>query len=109
MEETLPVSNEVAAELAGVGDGVLDALRERLDCTIRLRGNELTLEGEEEQVSEARAVVDELVELVEGGHDDRPGHGRRGRRVRSTSRATSARSSRTSYGGTAARRSRRRR
>ena len=72
MEETLPVSNEVAAELAGVGDGVLDALRERLHCTIRLRGNVLTLEGEEEQVSEARAVVGELVELVEGGHDIGP-------------------------------------
>ncbi len=72
MEETLPVSNEVAAELAGVGDGVLDALRERLHCTIRLRGNVLTLEGDEEQVSEARAVVDELVELVEGGHDIGP-------------------------------------
>jgi phosphate starvation-inducible protein PhoH and related proteins len=72
VEETLPVSNEVAAELAGVGDGVLDALRERLHCTIRLRGNVLTLEGEQEQVSEALAVVDELVELVEGGHEIGP-------------------------------------
>jgi len=72
VEETLPVSNEVAAELAGVGDGVLDALRERLRCTIRLRGNVLTLEGNEPQVSEARAVVDELVELVEGGHEIGP-------------------------------------
>ena len=72
MEETLPVSNEVAAELAGVGDGVLDALRARLRCTIRLRGNVLTLEGNEPQVSEARAVVDELVELVEGGHEIGP-------------------------------------
>jgi phosphate starvation-inducible PhoH-like protein len=72
VEETLPVSNEVAAELAGVGDGVLDALRERLHCTVRLRGNVLTLEGEEEQVTEARAVVDELVELVEGGHEIGP-------------------------------------
>jgi phosphate starvation-inducible protein PhoH and related proteins len=72
VEETLPVSNEVAAELAGVGDGVLDALRERLHCTIRLRGNVLTLEGDEVQISEARAVVDELVELVEGGHEIGP-------------------------------------
>jgi phosphate starvation-inducible protein PhoH and related proteins len=72
VEETLPVPNEVAAELAGVGDGVLDALRERLRCTIRLRGNVLTLEGDEPQVSEARAVVDELVELVEGGHEIGP-------------------------------------
>jgi len=72
VQETFPVSNDVAAELAGVGDGVLDALRERLRCTIRLRGNVLTIEGEDERVSEARAVVDELVELVEGGHDIGP-------------------------------------
>jgi phosphate starvation-inducible PhoH-like protein len=72
VQETLPVSNEVAAELAGIGDGVLDALRERLQCTIRLRGNVLTLEGDDVQVSEARAVVDELVELVEGGHEIGP-------------------------------------
>jgi phosphate starvation-inducible PhoH-like protein len=72
VQEVFPVSNDVAAELAGVGDGVLDALRERLRCTIRLRGNVLTIEGEEERVSEARAVVDELVELVEGGHDIGP-------------------------------------
>ena len=72
MQETLPVSNDVAVELAGVGDGVLDALRERLQCTIRLRGNVLTIEGDEQHVTEARAVVDELVELVEGGHDIGP-------------------------------------
>jgi phosphate starvation-inducible PhoH-like protein len=72
VQEVFPVSNDVAAELAGVGDGVLDALRERLRCTIRLRGNVLTIEGEDQRVSEARAVVDELVELVEGGHDIGP-------------------------------------
>src|SRR5215216_5633065 len=68
MQQTLDVSNAVAAELAGISDGVLDALRDRLDCTIRLRGNQLTLEGDEPQVQEAREVIDELVELVEGGH-----------------------------------------
>ena len=62
------VPNEVAAELAGVTDGVLDSLRDRLGCSISLRGNKLTLDGEGERVAEARAVVDELVELVEGGH-----------------------------------------
>jgi phosphate starvation-inducible PhoH-like protein len=72
VQEVLDVSNEVAAELAGVGDGVLDSLRDRLDCTIRLRGNRLTIEGEEPRVVEARAVVDELVELVEGGHEIGP-------------------------------------
>jgi len=68
----LSVSNDVAAELAAIGDGVLDALRDRLRCTIRLRGNRLTIEGDDERVNEARAVVDELVELVEGGHEIGP-------------------------------------
>jgi len=68
-QEVLSVSNDVAAELAGIGDGVLDALRDRLRCTILLRGNQLTIQGDAAEVAEARAVVDELVELVEGGHD----------------------------------------
>jgi phosphate starvation-inducible PhoH-like protein len=72
MQQVLDVSNDVAAELAAIGDGVLGALRERLRCTIRLRGNRLTIEGDDERVTEARAVVDELVELVEGGHEIGP-------------------------------------
>jgi phosphate starvation-inducible protein PhoH and related proteins len=68
MQETMEVSNAVAAELAGISDGVLDALKERLQCTVRLRGNQLTLEGDEQHVENARTVIDELVELVEGGH-----------------------------------------
>jgi len=72
VQEVLDVPNEVAAELAGVADGVLDSLRDRLDCTLRLRGNRLTIEGEQPKVAEARAVVEELVELVEGGHEIGP-------------------------------------
>ena len=53
MQETLDVSNAVAAELAGISDGVLDALNERLKCHVRLRGNQLTLEGDDSQVAEA--------------------------------------------------------
>jgi phosphate starvation-inducible PhoH-like protein len=68
VQETLDVSNAVAAGLAGMGDGVLDALRDRLGCTIRLRGNQLTLDGDEPKVDEAREVIDEIVELIEGGH-----------------------------------------
>jgi phosphate starvation-inducible PhoH-like protein len=71
-QQVLDISNDVAAELAGISDGVLDELRSRLQCTIRLRGNRLTLEGDEPQVAQARAVVDELVELVEGGHEIGP-------------------------------------
>src|SRR4026209_2111578 len=72
MQQVLDVSNEVAAELAGVEAGVLAALRERLNCTIALRGNRLTLGGDDQHVAAARAVVDELVELVEGGHEIGP-------------------------------------
>ena len=68
MHEVLSVSNEVAAELATLDDGVLGALRDRLGCAVLLRGNRLTLEGDDERVGEARLVIDELVELVEGGH-----------------------------------------
>jgi phosphate starvation-inducible protein PhoH and related proteins len=71
-QQVLDISNDVAAELAGISDGVLDELRSRLHCTIRLRGNRLTLEGDEPHVAQARAVVDELVELVEGGHEIGP-------------------------------------
>jgi phosphate starvation-inducible PhoH-like protein len=72
VQEVLSISNEVAAELGGIGDGVLDSLRDKLHCTILLRGNRLTIEGEDVRVAEARAVVDELVELVEGGHEIGP-------------------------------------
>ena len=68
MQEVLDVSNEVAAELATVDDGILSALRERFGCAILLRGNRLTLEGDDGKVGEARLVIDELVDLVEGGH-----------------------------------------
>jgi phosphate starvation-inducible protein PhoH and related proteins len=68
LQEVLSVSNDVAAELATIDDGVLGALRDRLGCTVLLRGNRLTLEGEDDRVGEARLVIDELVELVEGGH-----------------------------------------
>jgi phosphate starvation-inducible protein PhoH and related proteins len=72
VQEVLSVSNDVAAELATLGDGVLDALSERLRITILLRGNRLTIEGDDPNVAQARAVVDELAELVEGGHEIGP-------------------------------------
>jgi phosphate starvation-inducible PhoH-like protein len=72
MQEVLSVSNDVAAELATLDDGVLDALRDRLRIQILLRGNRLTLEGDDPNVAQARAVVDELADLVEGGHEIGP-------------------------------------
>jgi phosphate starvation-inducible protein PhoH and related proteins len=72
VEQTLDVSNDVAAELASIGDGILDALRDRLEITILLRGNRLTIAGDDVHVAGARAVVDELVELVESGQEIGP-------------------------------------
>src|SRR5712691_9128120 len=73
VRHVLDVSNDVAAELGGIGDGVLDALRDRLACTILLRGNRVTIEGDDPHVAEACAVLDELVELVEAGQEIGPG------------------------------------
>jgi phosphate starvation-inducible protein PhoH and related proteins len=72
VQETLSVPNTVAAELASIGDGVLEHLRDRLRVAIHLRGNQLTIEGEDDQVGQVRTVIDEIVELVEGGHEIGP-------------------------------------
>jgi phosphate starvation-inducible protein PhoH and related proteins len=72
VQETLSVPNAVAAELASIGDGVLEHLRDRLRVAIHLRGNRLTIEGEDDRVGQVRVVIDEIVELVEGGHEIGP-------------------------------------
>jgi phosphate starvation-inducible protein PhoH and related proteins len=69
----LTLDNSVAAELAGSEDAVLRALRGHLDCDFHLRGNVLTLDGESGDVQTAATVVDELVELIEQGHEVAPG------------------------------------
>ncbi|HEX6752527.1 MAG TPA: PhoH family protein [Solirubrobacterales bacterium] len=69
----LTLDNTVAAELAGSEDAVLRALRGHLDCELHLRGNVLTLDGESDDVQTAATVVDELVELIEQGHEVAPG------------------------------------
>jgi phosphate starvation-inducible protein PhoH and related proteins len=69
----LTLDNEVAAELAGSEDAVLRRIEERIGCEVHLRGNVLTLDGSEGDVREAAAMVDELVGLVERGHDLGPG------------------------------------
>jgi phosphate starvation-inducible PhoH-like protein len=69
----LTLDNTVAAELAGSEDAVLRALRGHLDCDFHLRGNVLTLDGDSGDVQTAATVVDELVELIEQGHEIAPG------------------------------------
>ena len=69
---TLTLENEVAAELAGSGDSVLRALRDRTTSKVHLRGNKLTLEGEEVEMDQAAKLVDEMVDLIEDGHEVEP-------------------------------------
>jgi len=69
----IELDNAVAAELAGSEDAVLRALEGHLKCDVYLRGNVLTLDGEAEAVDAAAAVVRELSELIEQGHEVAPG------------------------------------
>jgi phosphate starvation-inducible PhoH-like protein len=65
--ETIQLEDDVAVELAGHHDAVLDALRERAGCSISMRGNEITLSGDVPSVERGRAMVEQLVEIFEDG------------------------------------------
>ena len=69
----LELPNDVAAELAGPGDLVMKTLEGHLDCEVFLRGNVLTLDGDEDAVAMGRTVVRELTDLVRQGHEIAPG------------------------------------
>jgi phosphate starvation-inducible protein PhoH and related proteins len=73
MKLQIELSNDVAAELAGSQDAVLRALEDHLDCKVYLRGNLLTLDGEQEPVKTAERVVHELSDLIARGHQISPG------------------------------------
>ena len=73
MRVQLELPNDVAAELAGPGDLVMKTLEEHLDCEVFLRGNVLTLDGEDDDVAMGRTVVRELTDLVLQGHEIAPG------------------------------------
>jgi phosphate starvation-inducible protein PhoH and related proteins len=69
----LTLDPPVAAELAGSEDVVLKALEGHLRCDVFLRGNVLTLDGDEQDVEAGREVVRELSELITRGHQIAPG------------------------------------
>jgi phosphate starvation-inducible PhoH-like protein len=73
LKRKLELDNTVAAELAGTQDAVLRALEGHLDCDLYLRGNELTLEGDDDAVDAAVQVVREVSDLVARGHEIGPG------------------------------------
>jgi phosphate starvation-inducible PhoH-like protein len=73
MRQQLTLDPPVAAELAGSEDTVLKALEGHLACDVFLRGNVLTLDGEESDVEVGREVIRELSELIGRGHQIAPG------------------------------------
>ncbi len=73
MRSVVELSNDVATELAGSQDAVLRTLETHLDCDVFLRGNQLTLDGDESAVEAGVTVVRELSQLVDQGHEVAPG------------------------------------
>jgi phosphate starvation-inducible PhoH-like protein len=73
VRKQLELSNDVAAKLAGPEDLIMRTLEEHLDCEVFLRGNVLTLDGEDEQVEMGETVVRELSDLIRQGHEVAPG------------------------------------
>jgi phosphate starvation-inducible PhoH-like protein len=68
LKTTLEIDNDLVAELTGDHDANLKALESRLGCDIGVRGNVISLEGEDREVERGRAVIEELVELIAAGH-----------------------------------------
>ena len=75
----LTLDNTVAAELAGSGDSVLRELEGRLDCDVSCAATS-SRSTAPTHVSDAATVVEELVGLIERGHDVGAGDDRGGRR-----------------------------
>jgi phosphate starvation-inducible PhoH-like protein len=73
VRKLLELDNAVATELAGAGDSVLRTLEGHLECDVYLRGNVLTLDGDDEAVETGAAVVRALSELIAQGHEIAPG------------------------------------
>jgi phosphate starvation-inducible PhoH-like protein len=69
----IELDNAIAAELAGSEDAVLRALEGHLECAVYLRGNVLTLEGDDTAVEAGAAVIRELSDLIAQGHEIAPG------------------------------------
>ena len=58
MRRQIELSDATARELAGSGDSVLRALDGHVDCDVFLRGNVITLDGDEAAVEAATTVVE---------------------------------------------------
>lgn len=65
--ETFQLDDNIAVELAGMHDAVLDALRDRSGCKVSMRGNELTMSGEGPALERGRELLTQLIEIAEKG------------------------------------------
>ncbi len=68
MRRQFELPNDLAAALAGNQDEMLRALEQRLGVRVFLRGNLLTLDGDDGPVASGARVIDELATLAAGGH-----------------------------------------
>lgn len=59
---------EEAFNLLGFEDVHLRLLEERLNCQIVVRGEEMTVSGEDVSVNRAETVIDELLSMIRKGH-----------------------------------------
>ena len=66
-QRVIELEDRVAVELAGEQDRVLRELEERLGVNLALRGNRLTLSGDETRLRMGEDVVEELAGLVRAG------------------------------------------
>ncbi|MDQ3934306.1 MAG: PhoH family protein [Actinomycetota bacterium] len=73
MRKQVELPTAVAEELAGPGDAIMKTLESHLGADIFLRGNVLTLDGDEEDVAAADEIVREVSDLVRQGHEIAPG------------------------------------
>jgi phosphate starvation-inducible PhoH-like protein len=69
MKKTLEIDNDIIPELTGELDANLKALETRLGCEIAVRGNVISLEGNETSVDRGQAIIEELVDLIADGHE----------------------------------------
>jgi len=64
---TFPIDNALAQELGADRDRLLEAVADRADARVSLRGNEVIAEGSDAAVAQVRLLLEELAGLVEQG------------------------------------------
>ncbi len=72
MRQQIELTNEVARELAGSGDAVLREIERHVDCEVYLRGNVVTLDGDEVAVlrRERKRRLDAAEQFRTAGRED---------------------------------------